>query len=220
MAEQTSTPRDPLKRLEAWFEHHRRAVLAGVAAIVVVGGGTWFYMSAEQRKENFSRSALEDARSAAQAGNLALAASDLGRLIDSYAGTKAADEGVILLAQIRLLQDDPAAAAQLLREAIARGVSDEFRAPAYGMLGVALEELGNFTDAAEAYGSAAHASWYEFLAAQYLIDAGRAFGAAGDTTRAVEVYQRILDRYEDAPSAVEARVRLAELTAPRSAIEG
>ena len=220
MAEQAGVQRDPIKRLQDWFERNRRAITITAVAVVVAAGGAWFYMSAQQRKESFAQSALEDARTASQAGNLALAASDLSRMIERYDGTRAADQATILLAQIRLFQDDPAGAAQELRRALAGGIRSEFQAPAYSMLGSALENLGNQQDAGEAFLEAARASWYKFLAAQYLNDAGRAFAAAGDTARAIQAFQRILDEHEDAPSATEARVRLAELRATQEAIGG
>lgn len=209
---------DPVERLRAWYHANRRVVLASVTGVVLVAGGVWFYVSAEQRKERFAAQALEDARVSAQAGNLPLAASDLSRLVTQYAGTRASDEAVILLAQVRLRQDNPALAMQELQTAIGRGMGEQFQAPAYGLLGVAQEQVGNLRDAAEAYLSAARTAWYEYLQAQYLNEAGRAFWSAGDTNEAAQAYRRIITEFEDAPVAGEARVRLAELTATDSAV--
>ena len=129
-----------------------------------------------------------------------------------FGGTVAADEAVILLAQVRLLQDQPNLAAEGLQEALA-GLSDQFKAPAYGLLGSALENIGNLTDAASAYEDAARTSWYDAVAAQYLNDAARASWGAGEMQRAIQLYERVISEYSESTSAPEARVRLGELRA-------
>jgi predicted negative regulator of RcsB-dependent stress response len=146
-----------------------------------------------------------------QAGNLPLAASDLSRLVESYSGTRAADEASILLAQVRLGQGEAQTAVAELRAAIAAGLEEQFLASAHGLIGAAFEQQGQMDGAADAYLLAADAAWYGFLAAQYLHDAGRALVAGGDTARAADVYERLLQDHPDSPGATEAQVRLAEL---------
>jgi tetratricopeptide (TPR) repeat protein len=79
-----------------------------------------------------------------------------------------------------------------------------------------LEDLGNMAEAGSAYERAAEAAWYDPLKAQYLNDAGRAFGAAGDVARAIAAYERVVTEYGESSGALEARVRLAELRAAES----
>jgi predicted negative regulator of RcsB-dependent stress response len=213
----TSAPKDPFERVLDWVEHHRRLVMAAAAVIVVVAGAIWFVLAYQRRKAAAADAALEQARIATQSGNLPLAASDLSRLIASYGGTQAADEAVIILGQVRLDQNQAPQAVQELRTALDRGLSDQFRAPAYALLGAALEGVGNMREAARAYEQAADAAWYPALSAEYLTDAGRTYASAGDLTNAIAAYQRVVDKHPDAPSALEARVRLAELTAQPSA---
>ncbi|UCF40829.1 MAG: tetratricopeptide repeat protein [Gemmatimonadota bacterium] len=204
---------DAGRQLVEWIVKHRRTVLlavAGLAAAILV---VWFVLEYGKRKELAATGALNEARGAVQAGNLPLAASDLARVTDTYGGTVAADEATILLAQVRLQQDQPTVAADELRAALASGMRPQFEAAALGLLGTALEEIGNHREAGEAFERASGASWYEFVAAQYLIDAGRAFLAARDTTRAIAAYERVLSDFEEAPATTEARVRVAELRA-------
>jgi len=52
----------------------------------------------------------------------------------------------------------------------------------------------------------------DFLKAQMLSDAGRAWAAAGDTAKAVAAYKRIVDELPKEAAVAEARVRLGELT--------
>jgi tetratricopeptide (TPR) repeat protein len=72
--------------------------------------------------------------------------------------------------------------------------------------------MGRFRDAGEAYETGSGAGRLDFLKAQLLADAGRAWTAAGDTAKAIADYQRIVKDYKDQAAATEARVRLAELT--------
>ncbi|MFQ6045891.1 MAG: tol-pal system YbgF family protein [Gemmatimonadales bacterium] len=208
--------REPLERITGWFRSHRRAVTAVAAGVAVIVLGGWFFITAKQRREAFAQRTLDDARIALQAGNIALAASDLSRLIASYGGTLAADEATVLLAQARLAQQEPGQAVAELREALERGVSEQFLAPINGLLGAALEELGSHAEAASAYLEAARTSWYSRVSAQYLLDAGRAFATAGDTVQALAAYRRVITEHEESPGVLEARVRLAELGAVQS----
>ena len=96
------------------------------------------------------------------------------------------------------------------------GLAAQFRAPAYGLLGTALENTGDMAASAVAYERAAETSWYDAVSAQYLNDAARAWWAAGETDRALAVYARVLSDYPESGSASEARVRSAELRAVTS----
>lgn len=202
---------DWLARVVHWARHNQRILIGFLAVVVLAAGGVWFAISARHRREAFAERALQSARAAMQADNLPLAASDLSRLVQSYGGTPAADEATILLAQVRLSQGDAATAVAELRAAISAGLGEQFRAAARGLLGGAYEQLGQMREAGGAYLEAADLAWYDFLAAQYLTDAGRAFAAAGDTARAASAYERLLAQHGESPAATEARIRLAEL---------
>jgi predicted negative regulator of RcsB-dependent stress response len=214
--EQQQVPQqDPGEKLVAWVKRNQRAVIAVAAVVVIVAAGVWFVLEYRSRKEGAAQAALDRARFASQSGNLPLAATDLSRLISTYGGTEASDEAVILLAQVRLLQNEASMAADELRKALGGRMAPQFRAGAYSLLGAALENMGNMADAAQAYEDAAGAAWYGFLSAQYLNDAGRAYTQAGDTTRAIAAYRKIIDEHSDSPSVTEAEVRLGELEAGR-----
>ncbi len=212
----TTPERDPGKRIVEWVHTHRRSAIGTLVGVALIAGSIWFVLEYQQRKEVAAAVALEGTRMATQAGNLPLAASDLLRLIDTYPGTQAADEAVVILAQVRLGLDQPSIAVAELERAIEAGLADQFRAPAYGLLANALEHVGSPAEAGEAYENAAGATWYEYLSAEYLNEAGRAYWTAGDTARAISAFERVLSEFEDAPGATEARVRLAELRAAYS----
>jgi predicted negative regulator of RcsB-dependent stress response len=218
MKKQPEEPQQPPKaeageKFVEWLHKNQRVVLATVSIVVIVAASVWFVLEYRSRKENAAQSALEQARFATQTGNLPLAATDLSRLISTYGGTEAADEAVILLAQVRLLQNEASLAADELRKALSGGMDSQFRAGAYSLLGAALENLGNMAEAGRAYEDAAREAWYGFLSAQYLNDAGRAYTEAGDTASAIAAYRRVVQDYGESPSVTESQVRLGELEA-------
>jgi predicted negative regulator of RcsB-dependent stress response len=203
---------DPVARFLDWLAKKRNNLIAGAAVILVAAAVVYFFITAQRRKEQFAANALDNARAEIAAGNPALAASDLSQLISGYGGTIAAEDAAILLAQVRLTESQPAAAIVELRKLIDQGPRDQFIAPAHGLLAAAQEQAGSFDEAADEYLIAAEAAWYDFLRAQYLVSAGRALTEAGDTARAITVYQRVIDGYPDDVSATEAKVRLGELS--------
>jgi predicted negative regulator of RcsB-dependent stress response len=206
-----ATDSKALTRLVQWVKSHRQAAtyiasILGIGALLFV----WNFWSTRSA-ERSAGARLEQARLAVDSRNLALAASELSQLVENFAGTHAAEEGTILLAQVRLGQGQSQLAVQGLKT-FAAGASKAYRAQALGLLGAAYENVAHPKDAADAYQHAADAAQFPFLRAQYLSDAGRAWVAAGDTTRAVAAYRAIIALPDTLGSAVEAKVRLGELT--------
>ena len=203
---------DPIEvRALGWVKSNRRTATVGAAILALAAASVWFWMSARERRENFGERALQGARTSAEAGNLPLATSDLARLVSTYGGTRAAQEATLLLAQVRLVQNQAALVVSDLRRFVQSGPREEFRGPGNGLLGAALEETGQFADAVKAYQAAADATPYHGIKAQYLIDAARTAQAAGDTGTAARLYERVATDYNGTAGAVEAEVRLGEL---------
>lgn len=181
-------------------------------AVLLLGAVAWVVISSERRKEEFAARSLNQARAAAEAGNLPLASSELQRLIDTYGGTDAATEAVIALNQVRLINGQGELAAVGLQEFIDRDPPKEYLAPAFGLLGTALENSKRPEEAAQAFRNASRAADIAYLKARYLIDAGRAYRAAGKPAEAQAAYRAIIDSFPESSSVTEARVRLAEVT--------
>jgi outer membrane protein assembly factor BamD (BamD/ComL family) len=205
------TEGDVVVQVIEWFKRYRRLATGIVAVLAVAGASVWFVISARQRKANFAARALQEAQSALAAGNAALAMSDLARLTTTYGGTPAANDGAILLGQLRLSSAQPDSAIRELRQFTQSEPPARYGAAAYHLLGAALEQENKMADAAKAYQQAADMWPYDYLQAQALLDAARAYRAAGDSAQAVAAYQRILHDFSKSPSVTEARVRLAEL---------
>jgi outer membrane protein assembly factor BamD (BamD/ComL family) len=206
--EQAPAPSTP----RPWYRDRQRYLLVALlvlAAAAIVG---WFVVASGNRKEQFAARSLNQARAAAEAGNLPLASSELQRVITTYKGTDAANEAVITLNQVRMVNGQSELAAVGLREFLATQPAAKYVAPASGLLGAALENSKRWVEAASAYMEASNAAEVPYLKATYLLDAGRAYRQGGKTEEAARAYRTILEKYADSPSFTEAQVRLAELT--------
>ncbi len=201
-----------------WLQDHTRDVVFGIVGAVVIAAGIWLYVTSENRKEIFAAQALTKARGDAEAGDLPLAAYDLSQLMDRYGGTRAADQGAVLLGEVRLVQGGAQidAAVKGLQAFVQKRHPDYILASAWSLLGGGLEQQRKYRDAAQAYRKAADVIPYDFLKAQYLLDAGRTLAIVGDSAKARDAYVEVLTRFGALNQAAEARVRLGELggTAP------
>ena len=212
----TSAPagaqRPPLsERLLDWFKAHKQ-ITSWLGAILIVGAGLFVWtLSTKRRTEEIASRDLQGARFAFENQNYPLAASELAKVIANYSGTNAAAEARILLANSRLLEKQPQQAVTVLKD-FAPGAPQAYRAQAYGLLGAAYENMGKPRDAGEAYENGSAAARLDFLKAQMLSEAARAWTNAGDTTKAVAAYRRILKEFAKEGIAGEAKVRLGELT--------
>lgn len=202
---------DLAARVWAWIQGHRQASTYGGLAIVAIAGLLWWNHISTRQSEERAGTALNEARLAFETKNYPLASSELSRVAENYAGTRAAQEATILLVQIRLLQGQSQQAIEQLKT-FAPKADAAYRAQAYGLLGAAYDNVAHPQEAAGAYEQAAADAQMDFLKAQFLSDAGRAWVAAGDTSKAITAYQSIVTRFDSLGTAVEARVRLGELT--------
>jgi TolA-binding protein len=110
-----------------------------------------------------------------------------------------------------MLQGQADLAATELRDFLAGGPRNQYRAPAYAGLGAALEQTGDPAGAGRAYEEGAGAAEYALVKARMLISAGRAYTAAADTAAALRAYELVLRDHGETVAAPEARLRLAEL---------
>ena len=200
-----------LERVLGWTRAHKQATSWISTVLIVAAGLLVWTASTTRRSEAVAGQQLQSARYAFDNQNLPLAASELARIIENYSNTNAAAQGRLLLAQVRLLQGQPQQAVELLGDHTSSAPA-AFRAQAYGLLGAAYENLGRVREAAEAYQNGAERARMDFLKAQMLSDAGRAWAAAGDTAKAIAAYRLIVDQLPKEAAVTEAKVRLGELT--------
>jgi tetratricopeptide (TPR) repeat protein len=197
--------------LVTWIKGHRQIAGGVVAVLVVAGGLLWWNAISKSRTEAAASERLAQARLAFESRNYPLAGSELSQIVENYSGTRSAEEAQLLLAEVRLSQGQGEQAIDLLKR-FAPSAGPNFRAQAYGLLGGGYENAARFKEAGEAYETAASHALYAFLKAQYLSDAGRAWVAFGDTSKALGAYRTITSQMDSTVSIAEAEVRIGELT--------
>ena len=202
----------PASATTPWYRDRNRQLVAAAVAVAAVALIVWFVLSSGRRKEEFAARSLNQARAAAEAGNLPLASSELQKLIQTYKGTDAATEAMITLNQVRMVNGQSELAAVGLREFLATKPAPEYAAPAQGLLGAALENARKFGEAGDAFAAASSTADLPYLKARYLLDAGRCYREAGKTQEAIRAYREIIEKYAKTPGMTEAQVRLAEMT--------
>ena len=141
-----------------WYRDRRRQLVAAIAVAAAAAIVGWFLLASGTRKEQFAARSLNQARAAAEAGNLPLASSELQRVITTYKGTDAASEAMLTLNQVRMVNGQSELAAVGLREFLAAKPAPKYVAPAYGLLGAALENSKRWPEAADAYNQASNAA--------------------------------------------------------------
>lgn len=199
------------ERLATWLHTNRKAVGIGAGAVGLVVLVTWFMASAAARKENFARVQLEQAWGAADAGNTPLAASELQKVVDNYAGTDAALEARLSLNETRLTAGQSQLAADDLANLVASKPASEFLVQAYMLLGAANENLGKGAEAAAAYEAAAKNADMDYRKAEALLGAARGYRSAGQNEKAIAALKTIVEKYPETSAYPVAEVRLGEI---------
>src|SRR5262245_15043089 len=186
-----------------WVKAHRQASVAIVLVVLGGAGLLWWNAISQQRTEAVAGERLAQARLAFESANYPLAASELSQVVENYAGTSAAEEAELILAQVRLHQGQPQQAIDVLTPFAAKA-SASYRAQACGLLGAAYENAGRWQEAAQAYADGVAHARYAFLKAQYLSDEARVWVLTGDTSKAIAAYRTITSKYDSTPSIIEA----------------
>lgn len=196
-----------------WARNHRQALtLLGVAVGLLVAGGIYYVnfqrsltIQAVNRLESIhqtiSISAVEDAKA------------QLGTFLDSFDGTPQAREAVILLARLHLESGDAPVAISVLERADL-GFRDPIGIQANSLLARAYENQGRWPDAEDTYLEVADRAEFDFQMRAALDSAARARRRQQDNVGAAELYERILETYEeDDPGRDLYVLRLAEVRA-------
>lgn len=202
---------DALERLVGWVKANPRKAAWPVVILVIVGGLVAWNVVTSRSSEQAASRALGAARVAFENDNYSMAASELSQITANYSGTNAAQEATLLLANSRIMQGQPQQAVDLLTK-FSGDAAAPYQAQAYALLGNALENMARPGDAGVAYQHASEHAMYPFLQAQYLLDAGRAFASAGDTTKAIGALATVVTGMDSTAYITEAKVRLGELT--------
>jgi tetratricopeptide (TPR) repeat protein len=209
---QPHVPASAANRSLAWAQTNRKLLMIVGGLLLAVIVAVWFVSTARSRREDFANRSLTQARNIAESGNIPQASAEFQKIIDTFGGTVAAQEAEIALNQLRLVSGQSELAVVRLREFVGSNPSPRFASAANGLLGAALENVGRPAEAGDSYKQASELSPVDYLKAEYLLQAGRAYAAGGKRAEAEASYRTIIDTYPKSGPFVEAQVRLAELT--------
>lgn len=199
--------------LLAWSKRNARALI--IATAVVAGGsvGAIVYGNVQRVQRAQAAASLNEARSTAASGNHALAIRDLEAFLQRFGRTDAAQEARVLLAQLHLVQGEPAKAIEILAPMAGKADPSIF-ASAGILLGIAYEQSGNAQQAEATFLRVGERAAMEFQRREALEHAARLRLEQGQPARAAELFQRLRDQ---APIASPERalydLRLAEARA-------
>lgn len=195
-----------------WTRINSTALTIGAAVIIVAAGGYWFTLQARQKKSLNAEKALMQAQQSLNAGNAALATSDLQKVATNYSSTNSGTEAAMLLAELDYDNGKYQDGINVLRKA--NGDAADYNRPAVlGLIGDGYMQLGKAADAAKQYDQSADAAQMPNEKAGARAKAARAYETAGDTARARAIWTSLADDPQAQSVASEARVRLGELTA-------
>jgi predicted negative regulator of RcsB-dependent stress response len=194
-----------------WAELHSRLLTMVAVAIVVVAGGFWFYTKSHEARAHNAATALRQAELAVGSGNLALAQSDLEKIVDRYSATSSGKQARLLLAEVRYDRGQYADGVSTLQP-LTSSDDQGLRASAYNLVGAGYEQQQKYVEAAAAYREAAKAAPFAIDRDQYLANAARALTNGGKLDEAKELWSK-LAADPASSAAAEARVRLGEIEA-------
>ena len=169
------------------------------------------YLQSRVARERNASIDLLSASQTIQSGNVALAQSDLEKLVARYAGTNAAAQAAFELATIYYGQGQYDRGIALLEKLAESSDDGLVKAMAENGIAAGYEGAGKFADAAIHYRRAADLTRLADERDVYLANAARAYQAAGNKAEAIALWRRLVD--SGGTQAPEARVRLGELTA-------
>lgn len=194
-----------------WTKINSKALTVGAAVVVVAAGVYWFTLQAHEKRSLNAEKALMQAQQSLNAGNAALATSDLQKVATNYSSTNSGTEAAMLLAELDYDSGKYQDGINVLNKA--KGDAADFNQPAIlGLIGDGYMQLGKAADAAKQYDQAADAASMVNEKAAARAKAARAYQAAGDTAKARQIWSSLADDPAAQAVSSEARVRLGELT--------
>ena len=194
-----------------WSRTHRQALtLMGIAVIVLLASGI-YYLRFQQALVTQAVNRLEDIHRTISISAFEDAKTQLSTFLDQFGGTDQAREAVILLGRLHLEAGDAAVAINVLERADL-GFRDPIGVQANSLLARAYENQGRWPDAEATFLEVADRAEFDFERRRALDSAARARRRQQDHEGAAELYERILETFEENdPAKGVYELRLAEV---------
>jgi len=116
----------------------------------------------------------------------------LKEIVDSAPGTRAATKAMMYLGDVNAGEGKPAEAVSWYRRALAKAGGDEdLKTASLHGLAAALEDRGDFTQAASTYADLAKMAKTDNQRGRAMLGQARSLAKAGQTQKAIEVYKAV-----------------------------
>lgn len=196
-----------------WAKANSRRLTIAAVVLIIATLSLLYYRNQSTRLRDRAETELSQVRTAALAGNTALAIRDLEAYLARFGGTAAAPEARLLLGKAYIETGNTQGAIDLLRDQAA-DVGDPMGVAAAMLLAAAYEAAGQPDEAVATYLQVADGAEMEYERATALEAAARLRFSQGDAEEAVTLYDRILGILpEDSPDRAIIEMRRAEATA-------
>jgi len=174
------------------WEQHGNRILMGLGAVVLVVLLVFFVSRTRAQTEERASADLFRAQMSVGQNDYATAVQMLREIVDAAPGTKAARSAMLFLGDAYLGQGKPAEAVNWYRRALDKAGNDPVakEASLHG-LAAALEDRGDFAQAATMYGDLAEMQKTDNDRGRAMLAEARCLAKAGQTPKAITVYQSV-----------------------------
>ena len=184
--------------------------VGGAVAVIVVIMAINYFIESEEADRLKAAALLGDVLMVEQGGELTEAIRLAEELVSSYAGTSAAAQGTVLLANLHYAQGRYAEARSYYQRYLDNYEPvDVLAYAAQSGLGACLEAEGQFVAAAQHYEAYAAQQAGTIREAMARMEAARIYGLAGDSDKQQALLEEVSRAFAQYPIAAQARAALA-----------
>ncbi len=195
-----------------WAQLNSRAIIIGLVVVALAVAGWWLYRTNREARVAQAETALARAGQSLATNNVPLAMTDLQRVVEGFAGTPAAREAALMLAQLHYDRGEHQKGVEVLQGVLDDAEGSGLGAPVQVLIADGQMELAQYAEAASSYLRAAEMTPFAMEQANDSASAARAFAAGGNVEAATAIW-RALAEDEESPVRGEALIRLGELQA-------
>ena len=195
-----------------WAKSNQNLLATAVIVLVLVVGGALYYRGYRGSVASLAAQELESAHQMISIGDREGAKAALINLVEQLGNTPHGPEARLLLGELYLDSDEPEQARVVL-EPVGASPGDPIEFQAATLLAQAYEEDGDHDEAERLYLRIADRAELDFQVTDALEAAARLRADHGNPAGAAELYERIMQRYEESdPERAVFEMRLHELS--------
>ena len=193
-----------------YVKERAQLFVGGAVAVIVVIVAINYFIESEEANRLKAAALLGDVLMVEQGGEPTEAVRLAEELVSSYAGTPAAAQGVVLLANLHYAQGRYAEAREYYQRYLDNYEPlDVLAYAAQSGLGACLEAEGQLLAAAQHYETYAAQQAGTIREAMARMEAARIYGAAGDSDKQQALLKEVSRTFAQYPIAAQARAALA-----------